>query len=319
MTALRRSFLAISAASLLLASPSLAATDLTIQTATLQSGRLTITGTAAAAGTVVKIHGTTFQSVANAQKQFSFDIAYRTPDCIIVLTTPTGALSVLVDRCAPGVLSRGNWISTVQYQRGDLVFLGGSTWLALRANVGKQPGTSSADWLVFAARGPAGPQGVAGPPGLQGAQGTQGTQGNQGIQGIPGLQGNPGPQGNPGSPGSPGSSGFLAGAVIVQEPCSKDDESFTFDPWASHFGGVYACVAACDQNDAAVTGWVRNPYNDDGRGEVVDPEFYEGGGGSWFEVAATVSESDYEYEASQEVIAAIMCLPDVANPVPRVD
>ena len=41
-------------------SAAIAAANLTIQTATIQSGRLIITGTAAAAGTVVKIHGTAF-------------------------------------------------------------------------------------------------------------------------------------------------------------------------------------------------------------------------------------------------------------------
>jgi len=290
-----------------------AAANLTIQTATLQSGRLVITGTAASAGTVVRINGTSFQSVANAQKQFAFNIIYRTPDCIVVLTTPTGALSVLIDRCAPGVVSRGPWISTVQYQRGDLVLRGGSTWLALRANVGKQPGaqTSSLDWQVFAARGPTGPQGFAGATGLQGAQGPRGFTG---IEGPPGEDGEDGPPGDDGPAGAPGASGIFAGATIVTKTCT-DEESYDY---VDTYNNLY-CIAACPTNKAAVTGWSRNPLSEGGSPEVENPFFEDGtfygvGFQNRYLVVEGISEGSVGLE--EELTVAIMCLPNVDNPVP---
>jgi hypothetical protein len=297
-------------------SEAIAAANLTIQTATIQSGRLIIAGTAAATGTVVKIDGTTFQAIANAQKQFAFNVAYRTPDCIIVLTSPTGALRVLIERCAPGVFSRGNWISTVQYQRGDLVSLGGWKWLALRANIGKQPGaqTSSLDWQLFASRGSAGPQGVAGPTGVQGVQGAQGVQGNQGVQGIPGPVGNPGSQGIPGSPGSPGNSGIFLGATIVTKTCTLEE---TYD-YEDTYNDILYCIAACPVDKAAVTGWSENPFSEGGDPATRDPFFEDSDTfGEAFQNRFLVAEGASDEGAGvADVTVAIMCLPNVANPIP---
>jgi hypothetical protein len=295
-----------------------AAANLTIQTATLQSGRLVIVGTAQSAGTVVRIQGTSFQATANAQRQFSFNVVYRTPECIIPLASPTGVLSVLIDRCAPGLVMRGAWISTAKYLRGDLVLFDGSTWLARRANTGKEPGgsTSAGDWQVFAERGPTGPRGVAGATGPQGEQGPQGLRGPQGDEGPQGLKGNTGPEGPIGPQGAPGASGIFAGAVIEKKTCNTS-ETFDALPFEG-YGDNYACVAACDVNDAAVTGWARNPYDYD-LAEVVNPLFTDQGEGEHFEVAVLVPSGDFDNELAPDVIAAIMCLPDEPNPIPLPD
>jgi hypothetical protein len=299
-------------------SAAMAAANLTIQTATIQSGRLVITGTAAAAGTVVKIYGTSFQSVANTQKQFVFNVIYRTPDCIVVLTSPTGALSVLIDRCAPGVVPRGAWASTVTYQRGDLVYYGGSTWFSRRTNINKVPGgqTSTLDWQIFAARGPTGPQGVAGATGPRGLQGAQGPRGFTGIQGPPGADGDDGPPGDDGPAGAAGASGIFAGATTVQHVCSDEDD---FDYEDSYNDTLY-CIAACPEDKAAVTGWSRNPFSQ-GYGSTVNPYFEEFGDyGPDFEHRYIVVESvDDEEAGTDDVTVAIMCLPSIDNPVPPND
>jgi hypothetical protein len=317
---LRSLALSASAAALLAAetvmggAAAIAAANLTIQTATIQSGRLIITGTAAAAGTVVKIHGTAFQSVANSQKQFAFNVIFRTPDCIVVLTSPTGALNVLVDRCAPGVVPRGAWVSTVTYQRGDLVYYGGSTWFSRRANINKVPNipASSLDWQIFAARGATGPQGFAGATGPQGAPGAQGPRGFTGIQGPPGADGDDGPPGDDGPAGAPGASGIFAGATIVQHVCSDEDD---FD-YEDDYNDVLYCIAACPENKAAVTGWSRNPFDQESIG-AVNPFFADYSDyGPDFESRYVVAESVSDEDAgTDDVTVAIMCLPNVDDPV----
>jgi hypothetical protein len=298
-------------------SSAFAAANLTIQTATLQSGRLIITGTAASAGTVVKIFGTGFQAVANSQKQFAFNVVFRTPDCLVVLTSPTGALSVLVDRCAPGVVPRGAWVSTVQYQRGDLVYYNGSTWFSLRANSNKAPGgqTSSLDWQLFAARGPTGPQGLAGATGPQGLQGPQGPRGFTGVQGPAGQDGDDGPPGDDGPAGAAGASGIFAGATIVTKTCT-DEDSYDYE---DSYDDVFYCIAACPENKAAVTGWSRNPFSQGEDPGVGDPFFEDSPfvyGATFQDRYLVVEGVDGESAGTDDVTVAIMCLPNVDNPVP---
>jgi hypothetical protein len=158
-----------------LSSPAIAATDpavpeittqagtprLTLKVVTLAAGKLVITGTAAAPGVLVKIVGTRFQTRANARKQFSFNVDYRTPNCRITLASPTGTLGLLVSDCGP---------QGVQGKRGPIGITG--------------------------ARGPTGPQGPTGETGPQGAQGPQGPQGPVGAMGAQGPQGAEGPAGS---------------------------------------------------------------------------------------------------------------------------
>ncbi len=129
---------------------------LTLSTAAITQGQLVIKGTAAAANVVVTLDGT-FQATADAQARFSFSLNYRTPDCRVTLKTNTGTLAVLIGQCGPGTVPRGAWSGTLQYRAGDLALHGGSTYRALRANVGKAPHLNAADWQVFAAKGATGP------------------------------------------------------------------------------------------------------------------------------------------------------------------
>ena len=90
-----------------------------------------------------------------------------------------------------GINWRGAWRSSASYARNDAVSRSGSSYIAIRANHGVAP-PSSTYWAILAMAGSAGSAGAMGPPGLDGS---------------PGASGAPGPSGPPGAPGSPGPSG----------------------------------------------------------------------------------------------------------------
>src|SRR5688500_15037265 len=145
---------------------------LNVTTVELSAGRLVITGTAAQPRAVVRIKGTKLKAVAAANKQFQFNVDYRTADCRVTLATKTGALGLMIGDCGPRGL-RG-----AKGKRGKRGPQG------LRGIAGL-PG----------AQGPVGPQGEQGPVGPQGEQGPQGLSGAQGAQGPSGPQGERGPAG----------------------------------------------------------------------------------------------------------------------------
>jgi hypothetical protein len=147
---------------------------ITVTSAGLSAGKLVITGTAAQ-GVVVTIQGTAFTATANALKQFTFSVVYRTPDCKLTLATNTGTLPILIGNCGPtGVNPKGTWNATAAYAGDDLTLYLGTTYRALRANKGKRPDLSAADWQVFAARGATGAPGAKGDKGDPGDAGALG-------------------------------------------------------------------------------------------------------------------------------------------------
>ena len=109
----------------------------------------------------------------------------------------------------PRLVYKGNWQTGTPYNRNDVVYYAGSSWLSLvGANLGHDPMTSPSQWGMLARRGdqgptgpigPTGPQGPQGPQGLQGPTGPTGVQGPMGLQGPQGLTGPTGPQGPPGA------------------------------------------------------------------------------------------------------------------------
>jgi hypothetical protein len=168
MSSLYRSLIGVAFGSLLISS-ALAAADIEVKKATFKSGNLLIEGTAPA-GVFVKIDGTDFKDKANANGKFAIDVAYRPPNCQVMLTAGGATVDVLIDGCGPGVVTRGNWSANKSFDAGDLAAHEGSTWLALRANKGKEPGSAGSgnDWQAFAKRGPKGPKGPDGPEGESG-------------------------------------------------------------------------------------------------------------------------------------------------------
>jgi len=162
---------------------------LTISRSDIVAGRLRVDGLAAAPSVVVQIDGTAFQTTANAQRKFAFNLDFRTPDCRLTLRTPTGTLDVLIGSCGPqGLNPRGVWRGAPTYVPNDIVTLGGTTFRSLTTNRNQRP-PNATHWELFVARGQIGPVGAAGPAGPRGQIGATGPQGLAGPQGPQGPQG----------------------------------------------------------------------------------------------------------------------------------
>ena len=129
---------------------------------------------------------------------------------------PTGATGPQ----GPPVAFRGEWLIGTSYSLGDAAAYGGSSYIALTANVGREPDVSPQYWALLAAAGAAGPAGAQGSQGLQGPtgyagqtgaigpQGPFGPAGPAGEAGITGATGPPGPAGANGAAGATGANGI---------------------------------------------------------------------------------------------------------------
>ena len=114
---------------------------------------------------------------------------------------------------------QGAWLSTTIYVTNDVVFRGGSSYIAIGNSAGVDPLTDTGSWELMAkkgatgatgatgAQGPAGPKGDAGP---SGPQGPAGPKGDAGPSGATGPQGPAGPTGPAGPAG-----GALAYALVT--------------------------------------------------------------------------------------------------------
>ena len=126
---------------------------------------------------------------------------------------------------SPGLVYRGDYLSTTNYTLGDVVLWQGASYVSLgSSNHGNTPSASPGQWGILTAQGPIGPQGLVGatgaigaqgppgsvgPPGEQGPQGIQGIAGQAGAQGVPGTQGLQGLQGPMGPQGPAGPTGMV--------------------------------------------------------------------------------------------------------------
>ena len=298
--------------------------NIVVLSASLTAGRLQITGYATRAA-FVTVQGTSFQTPAVPGRIFSFDLAYRTSNCLVVLVTSTGSIAAPVSNCAPGIGARGAWHASTLYQAGDLVLFQGSSWVALLDNQNKPPNVFSAQatasavpnavvayWVAYAKGGDPGPVGAIG------AAGPRGLPGPAGIKGPPGLQGPRGPQGPasttqgpPGIAGSPGAPGMFATAHIVTSVCTS---AGTYDYVGDTY---YYCIAACPLGETSITGWERY-YSEGGIESVVDPRLVKGNEeyGELYENQEAVVENIFNTEVDfVEVSVAISCLPGVASPL----
>jgi len=94
-------------------------------------------------------------------------------------TGPTGATGAAGATGAmgpqgPPVSFLGAWATATSYTVGSAVSYGGTSYVALVANVGREPDLSPTYWGVLAQGGTAGAQGAAGAPGPQGPAGAVG-------------------------------------------------------------------------------------------------------------------------------------------------
>ena len=104
---------------------------------------------------------------------------------------------------------RGLWSQSLKYRKGQVVFFGNQSWIALRNGINRQgrptpPAPTNPDWGIFSALGTTGPTGAEGPAGPQGPTGPQGLMGMAGAQGPIGATGAEGPQGPIGLTGPEG-------------------------------------------------------------------------------------------------------------------
>ena len=107
---------------------------------------------------------------------------------------PAGATGAIGPQ-GPPVAFQGEWLIGTFYAVGDAVAYGGSSYVALSANTGRQPDMSPQYWALLAA-GSVGPAGGTGATGLQGPTG------------FPGAVGATGPAGPVGATGATGIAGF---------------------------------------------------------------------------------------------------------------
>lgn len=166
---------------------------------------------------------------------------------------------------------RGVWSGIATYQVYDVVYYGGSSYVALNVNTNTPPTTLfiGTVWGILAlegatgaqgAQGVPGPAGAAGAPGAQGARGLQGlpgVAGTQGVPGAPGIQGIQGPQGVQGARGLTGATGAVGatGATGAQGIPGPDGRGFTWrNSWSSsityqeydavlYVDSAYVCIA----------------------------------------------------------------------------
>ena len=115
----------------------------------------------------------------------------------------------------PPVTFQGGWLVGTGYSLGDVVGYGGSSYVALTGNVGRQPDVSPVYWGLLAQAGSVGPAGATGPMGLQGPTGFPGLTGAAGPAGPAGAVGATGPAGAIGPAGPVGPAGPTGAAGIA--------------------------------------------------------------------------------------------------------
>ena len=106
-----------------------------------------------------------------------------------------------------GFTYNGVWDNLTNYNVNDVVLYNGQTYVALQANVNKQPSVQPAFWQVFSAAGSSGTSGTSGSNGSSGSSGTSGLNGSSGTSGSSGADGLVGSNGTSGTSGTSGSSG----------------------------------------------------------------------------------------------------------------
>ena len=106
-----------------------------------------------------------------------------------------------------GFTYNGVWDNSTNYNVNDVVLYNGQTYVAIQANVNKQPSVQPAFWQVFSAAGSSGTSGTSGSSGTGGSDGSSGSSGTSGSSGADGLVGSNGTSGTSGSSGIDGTSG----------------------------------------------------------------------------------------------------------------
>ncbi len=153
----------------------------------------------------------------------------------------------------PPVSFVGGWLIGSTYGVGDAVSYGGSSYIALVGNVGRQPDVSPVYWAVLAASGAVGPTGATGPTGLQGPSGfagPQGVQGPAGPAGGAGAMGLTGAAGVAGPVGPMGSAGAMGPAGLVYRGAYSAGVNYGLNDAVTFQGASYISMAASNVGNA---------------------------------------------------------------------
>jgi hypothetical protein len=193
---------------------------------------------------------------------------------------PTGATGAT----GPPVTFQGGWLIGTSYALGDAVSYGNSSYIALQANVGREPDNSPTYWGLLAAAGAAGPVGATGPQGLQGPTGFAGATGATGLQGPTGSAGATGATGATGPAGPTGATGATgpAGPTGANGINGTDGATGATGPAGAvgmTFMGAWVTGTGYATNDAVTYGgstYIANVGNNS-----LEPDTNSGSGGAW--------------------------------------
>ncbi len=162
---------------------------------------------------------------------------------------PTGA----VGPAGPPATFLGEWLVGTSYATGAAVSYGGSSYVALTPNLGREPDVSPSYWGVLAqagAAGAAGPQGATGLQGPTGYSGLTGPAGATGPAGPTGATGPVGPAGTTGPVGATGATGAPGPAGLTYRGNWSATVTYAAGDAVSYSGASYISLSA---NNAANT------------------------------------------------------------------
>lgn len=167
---------------------------------------------------------------------------------------PVGSVGAMGLQGPPASFS-GGWSVGRAYAVGDAASYGGSSYVAVAANSGRQPDMSPAYWALLAqsgaagVQGAAGIQGVAGPAGV-GAQGPTGAQGQTGVAGGAGPTGVTGLTGSTGPIGVAGPTGAAGLAGMAYQGSYLSTKSYAMNDAVSYLGSTYLSTVANNVGNA---------------------------------------------------------------------
>jgi hypothetical protein len=204
-------------------------------------------------------------------------------------TGPAGTIGATGPQ-GPPLTFQGEWLIGATYALGDAVGYGGSSYVALAANVGREPNQSPLYWGLLAAAGAAGPTGTQGVPGLQGPSGVAGVFGATGPQGPAGPTGATGPTGSAGATGAVGATGTTGATGATGTPGTNgtNGAAGATGPAGAvgmNFKGAWITGYGYSTNDAVTYGG--STYIATLSNNSVEPDTNSGSGGAWSLLAAT--------------------------------
>jgi len=150
----------------------------------------------------------------------------------------------------PPISFAGGWLVSRAYALGDAASYLGSSYVAIVANVGRQPDVSPTYWNLLAQSGSQGAMGTTGSQGLQGPTGYAGPQGAigpVGATGAPGIMGPAGTVGPAGPIGQTGAAGPTGAPGLVYQGSYVSNANYGLNDVVSYLGSSYISMVASNQ------------------------------------------------------------------------